>query len=186
MAQAELEVHAHEHGHEHAHAHDGTPFGKAVALSVSLIGVILAVVTIASHRAHTAAVIYRTEANDQWAYYQAKRDREYLAEYAASTTPLIATADTARAQELVKRYTADMAKYKSEAAKIEQDGHLAQSRSKAEEARAAYLDTSEGFFELGLVLSSIYFLARRKMFPYFGAVSAGLGAIFGVYGFFFT
>lgn len=184
MAEAELEAHGGHH--EHGHAHDATPFGKAVALSVSLIGVVLAVVTIASHRAHNAAVIYRTDANDQWAYYQAKREREYLAEYAASTTPLIASTDPARAQELVKRYTADMAKYKSEAAKIEADGQDAVKRSKVEEARAAYLDTSEGFFELGLVLTSIFFLARRKVLPYIGALAACVGAVFGVYGFFFT
>ena len=45
---------------------------------VGVIGIVLASVTIASHRAHTAAVIYRTEANDQWAFYEAKKIREHL------------------------------------------------------------------------------------------------------------
>jgi len=33
-----------------------------------------------SHRAHTQAVIHRTESNDAWAYYQAKKNREYTSE----------------------------------------------------------------------------------------------------------
>src|SRR5579875_1338221 len=45
---------------------------------VAIVSVVLAVVTIASHRAHTAAVIHRTAANDQWAFYQAKQTREHL------------------------------------------------------------------------------------------------------------
>ena len=49
-------------------------------MAAMLAGVVLAVVTIGSHRAHTAAVITRTEANDQWAFYQAKKLREHLLE----------------------------------------------------------------------------------------------------------
>lgn len=182
MAEAELELHGHEHGH--VHEHDGTRFGKAVALKVSVIGVILAVVTIGSHRAHNAAVIHRTDANDQWAYYQAKKTREYVAEYAASTTPLMTTSDPARLQALTKHYSDDVERYKNDAARIEQEARLAVDRSKAEEARALNLDTSEGFFELGLVLSSLFFLARKRILPFIGMAAAAVGAVYAVYGFF--
>src|SRR5581483_7866452 len=37
----------------------------------AILAVLLAVVTIASHRAHTAAIIDKSTANDDWAYYQA-------------------------------------------------------------------------------------------------------------------
>jgi hypothetical protein len=182
-AEAELEVHAgHEHGH--MHEHDTSRFGKWIALKISLIGVILAVVTIGSHRAHTAVIVERTEANDQWAYYQAKREREYLAAYAVATTPFIASADKARSQQLVDQYSADVKRYKSEGADIEKKATAAVEQSKIEEQRALYLDTSEGFFELGLVLSSLFFLSKRKMFPLIGVLSALVGAGFGVYGFF--
>ena len=36
------------------------------------MAVLLAIVTILSHRAHTDAVVFKTEANDKWAFYQAK------------------------------------------------------------------------------------------------------------------
>jgi ammonia channel protein AmtB len=61
-AMAEIEVHP-------AHEHDADPLARRTGMMVGVIGITLAVVTIAAHREHTAAVIHRTEANDQWAYY---------------------------------------------------------------------------------------------------------------------
>jgi hypothetical protein len=44
----------------------------------------------------------------------------------------------------------------------------------------------EGFLELGLVLSSLYFLSKRKFFPIFGGLAAIIGTVLGVAGFFVT
>ena len=51
---------------------------------VGVVGILLSVVTISSHRAHTQAVITRTESNDAWAYYQAKKIRENTSDVAAT------------------------------------------------------------------------------------------------------
>ena len=85
---AELEIHA---GHEHSN----DDFGRRVGVMVGVIGIILAVVTISSHRAHTAAVIERTKANDQWSFYQAKKLRQHLADVGAGLASALAT-DPAR------------------------------------------------------------------------------------------
>jgi hypothetical protein len=182
MAEAEAEVEVHG-GHEHheVHGHDGTAFGKTVALSVSMIGVILAVVTIGSHRAHTAAVIYRSEANDLWSEYQSKRIRGYIAGTVMKLVPV--TTDPAKVQEVLVSFNSDVAKYQKEQKEIQDQANAKEEETKNEERRALLLDSSEGFFELGLVLSSVYFLARRKLLPYFGAVAAAVGAVFGVLGF---
>jgi hypothetical protein len=186
MAEAEVEhehaIHAAE-GHEiHAPQHGMTRFGKGVAVGVSLLGVVLAVVGIASHRAHTAAVIQRTDANDQWAFYQAKKTREYVADAAASLSQAL-TSDPARVQGLVEHYGKEKDRYQHDADGIQQ---LAQDKAKAsehEESRALLLDVSEGFLELGLVLCSLYFLAHRKFFPLLGSVAAIAGAAFGAWAF---
>jgi hypothetical protein len=39
----------------------------------AVLAVALAIVTIASHRAHSHAVLLKTEANDRWSFYQSKR-----------------------------------------------------------------------------------------------------------------
>ena len=44
------------------------------------------------------------------------------------------------------------------------------------------LDVGEGFLELGLVLSSLYFLSKRRLFPHFGAIAALAGIVAGLFG----
>src|SRR5271165_1713567 len=62
--------------------HTADPDTRRVGILVGVVGILLSVVTIASHRAHTQAVIQRTESNDQWSYYQAKKIRENTSEVA--------------------------------------------------------------------------------------------------------
>jgi len=44
------------------------------------------------------------------------------------------------------------------------------------EAKALYFDMGEGLLEIGLVLSSLYFIARKMLFPVIGII-AGVGGI---------
>src|SRR5271165_5916358 len=62
---AELEI--------HREAEGADPAGKTVGILAAVLAVLLAVVTIVSHRAHTDAVLLKSEANDKWSFYQAKR-----------------------------------------------------------------------------------------------------------------
>ncbi|HWG31154.1 MAG TPA: DUF4337 domain-containing protein [Steroidobacteraceae bacterium] len=171
---AEVEIHT---GHEHP----GDEFGRRVGVAVGVIGIVLAVVTIGSHRAHTAAVITRTEANDQWSFYQAKKLREHLVEVSAELAGAL-TADPARVQGLVEQLRSERTRYAHDAEGIEADAKAKESATEREEHRALRLDMGEGFLELGLVLSSLYFLSRRRFFPLIGGVAAIVGAALGIAG----
>ncbi len=172
---AEVEIHT---GHEHA----GDDFGRRVGVVVGVIGIILAVVTIGSHRAHTAAVITRTEANDQWSFYQAKKLREHLVEVGASLANSL-TSDPARVQALIDKFNADRTRYSHDAEDIQKEARGKEDETRHEEARALRLDIGEGFLELGLVMSSLYFLSKRKFFPVIGGIAAIVGSVLGVLGF---
>jgi uncharacterized protein DUF4337 len=156
------------------HAHEVDAFGKRVGVAVALIGVVLSVVTIGSHRQHTAAVVYRTEANDQWAYYQAKKIREYQASVGTSVVSALAT-DSQKAAASLEELGAQRIRYEHDAADIQKEAQQKDAETQRSEMRALRLDLGEGFLELGLVLSSLYFLARKKLFPTAGAISALLG-----------
>jgi hypothetical protein len=171
---AEVEIHT---GHEHP----GDEFGRRVGVAVGVIGIVLAVVTIGSHRAHTAAVITRTEANDQWSFYQAKKLREHLVEVSAELAGAL-TADPARVQGLVEQLRSERTRCAHDAEGIEADAKAKESATEREEHRALRLDMGEGFLELGLVLSSLYFLSRRRFFPLIGGVAASVGAALGIAG----
>src|SRR6478752_6180560 len=100
------------------HAHEVDSFGKRVGVAVAVIGVLLSVVTIASHRQHTAAVVYRTEANDQWAYYQAKKIREYQAEVGVTQLKSLGAADATKVEAGMKALDTQHAKYVSDGEEI--------------------------------------------------------------------
>ncbi|HEY6620060.1 MAG TPA: DUF4337 family protein [Steroidobacteraceae bacterium] len=162
--------------------HAADPNTRRVGILVGVVGIVLSVVTIASHRAHTDAVIHRTEANDQWSYYQAKKTRENTEEVALSLMRSIGT-DPAKIESVAPKLEAARAKYAADAAKILDEANAKDQETKKEENRALYFDIGEGLLELGLVLCSLYFLARKVFFPIFGVLASLTGAILGVMGF---
>src|SRR5260370_7883335 len=64
--------------------HAADRHSRSVGILVGVVGILLSVVTISSHRAHTKAVIDRTESNDLWAYHQAKKIRENTSDVAVT------------------------------------------------------------------------------------------------------
>jgi len=167
---AEVEIHT-------SHEGGGDAFTKTVSVMVGVIGIVLAFVTIASHRAHTAAVIHRTEANDQWSFYEAKKEREHLMDVAAGLLGVVQVANADKAQVLGGRYAKERDRYAADATQIQTEAQAREAESRREEARGLRLDLGEGLLELGLVLTSLYFLARKRLFPVIGILAAAVGAI---------
>ncbi len=162
--------------------HAADPNTRRVGILVGVVGILLSVVTIASHRAHTDAVIHRTEANDQWSYYQAKKIRENTEEVALSLLNSLGT-DPAKTQSIAPKFEAARAKYAADAEKIQEDAKAKDKETEKEEHRALFFDIGEGLLELGLVLCSLYFLARKLFFPVFGVLASLAGTILGIMGF---
>jgi hypothetical protein len=161
--------------------HTADPNTRRVGLLVGVIGILLSVVTIASHRAHTEAVIHRTESNDAWAYFQAKKNREYTSEVALTLLHTLGS-DPAKMEASVQKLEAARAKYAADAVKIQDDANAKDDQTKLEERRALRFDIGEGFLELGLVLCSLYFLARKGFFPIFGVLAGAAGTAMGIWG----
>ena len=162
--------------------HTADPNTRRVGILVGVVGILLSVVTIASHRAHTGAVIHRTESNDEWAFYQAKKIREYSSDVTLTLLQTLST-DSAKIAAPVQKLQAARDKYASDAAKIQDDAHAKEDESKVEEHRALRYDIGEGLLELGLVLCSLYFLARKSLFPVFGVIASIAGTVMAIWGF---
>jgi hypothetical protein len=162
--------------------HAADPNTRRVGILVGMVGILLSVVTIAGHRAHTQAVIHRTESNDEWAYYQAKKIREYTSEVTISVLQTLA-ADSVKTEAPVQKLNAARDKYAADAEKIQEDARRKDKETDVEEGRALRFDIGEGLLELGLVLCSLYFLARNGFFPVFGVLAAAAGTVMGIWGF---
>ena len=77
----------------------------------------------------------------------------------------------------------DKERYARETDEIQKEANAKEKESDHEEQRAVWLDLGEGFLELGLVLSSLYFLSKRRFFPVFGGLAALIGLGLGIYGY---
>jgi hypothetical protein len=142
---------------------------------VGIIGILLAAVTIASHREHTAAVIHKTEANDQWSYYQAKNIRSQVLDVGVTLANTLGKpADTKDAAAMM---AAERDHEAQDADSIQEEAKAKEAESLRAEQRALRFDLGEGLLELGLVLTSLYFLSKKKSFPVFGLTAAAFGLI---------
>src|SRR5690349_19978669 len=108
---AELEIH-HEHGHG-----EEDPYAKKIGIMASVLAVLLAIVTIMSHRAHTEGVLLKTDANDKWSYYQANRIKFHNLELGGDLVNAMPT-QTPEAESVQHRYERDKEKYAKQAVKI--------------------------------------------------------------------
>ena len=165
---AELEIH-----HESEHAID--PTGQSVGILAAVLAVLLAIVTIASHRTHTAAIIHKANANDAWQHYQSTRVKYHNLELGENLLSVIGTQNEA-ADKMLADYKSQKTKYERQQTEISEEATKAQEEAERDEHRALRYDLGEGLLEIALVLSSLFFISRKKMFPALGVI-AGLGGV---------
>lgn len=166
---AELEIH---HEMEGGEGHD--PMGKTIGVLASVLAVVLAVVTIISHRAHTDAVLFKSAANDKWSYYQAKKIKFHSLELGVDLLNAM-PARNATADETLARYEKEKKRYTKESNEAQDDARKTDEKAAHIEDQALRFDFGEGLLEIGLVLTSLYFIARSKLFPVIGVISAVIG-----------
>ncbi|HWD00677.1 MAG TPA: DUF4337 domain-containing protein [Candidatus Sulfopaludibacter sp.] len=166
---AELEIH-HEVGHE------ADPTGRTVGILAAVLAVFLAIVTIASHRTHTAAIIHKSTANDEWSHYQATRVKYHNLELGENLLAVLGGKGTA-ADKMLADYAAQKKDYAQRAADIQKKAEGFDAQAEHDEDRAFRYDVGEGLLEIGVVLSSLYFISKRKMFPVMGLIAGLSGAL---------
>jgi hypothetical protein len=185
---------------QHA-AHD--PFDRHVAMTMVIVAAVLAVVTMFSHREHNATLLYQTKANilhtkasDQWGYYQAKKNRQYLYEADADLLPMIAKdSSNPKATEDAKartddwrtksqKYQQDGSEIENKARELEKESEELQAHSEEAHHRADRFDLGELGVELALVLCSVALLTKRREFWYSGIGIGLLGGAVATSGFF--
>ena len=171
---AELEIH-----HETTHTAD--PTGRRVGIQAAILAVALAIVTIASHRTHTAAIIHKSTSNDQWAYYQATRIKLHSTEMGENLVRTFGASGKA-SDKMVADYESQKKKYEDQSKDLQEKARTQDEAAEADEHRALRFDIGEGLLEIGLVLSSLYFIARKNMFPALGLAAALAGIAIAVAG----
>jgi len=157
------------------------PIGQKVGVLAAVLAVALAVVSIASHRAHTMAVVEKSEANDQWSFYQSKRIKFHSLELGTDMVNLLGR-DKAGADQMLARYESEEKKYAKESKEVEEEAKKKEDETRHTEAQALRYDLGEGMLEIGVVMASLYFIARKRLFPVVSLSFGVLGIVMAVSG----
>lgn len=174
---AELEIH-------HEHEEGGKdPLGRKIGVLASLLAVCLAIVTITSHRAHTEAVLKKADANDKWSFYQSKRIKFHNIELGLDIAAMLGTKDD-ESRKRVARYEKERERYARESEDVQKEAKALETEVVVLEDKALRFDFGEGLIEIGLVLSSLYFISKKAYFPIIGVIAGVAGILVAIAGVF--
>ena len=173
---AALEAHEHHERAEHAaEVHD--PFIGRVSVTIAVLAVITAITgsvevtesngaVVSSSR----AVLAQDQATDSWNAYQAASIKKHMYDLAAGAQP-------AHAADLAKqsaKYTVDQDKYQEQAKAAEEHRTAALEESEGHERRHHSLTIAATLLQIGIAISTVAIITRRRPF-WLGAL--GLGAL---------
>jgi hypothetical protein len=150
---------------------------RPVAFTMSVLAVLVAVTTVLGHRTHTEAVLQQNKATDQWNEYQAKKIRSYNTGLTADLLSVIAVADKDKEEKIAKVYADHQAKWNEDLKQEQEKAEALEKKVEQAEVRATRFDLSEALLEIGLVITSVTLLTRRRIYWYLGLTFAAAGIL---------
>jgi hypothetical protein len=147
-----------------------------VSLTMAVVAVLVATVSLLGHRAHTEEILLQNEVTDKWAYYQAKNLRRNNLEALHDVLNAL-EAKNEKAEQVAKRFETDIERYHEDQKEIQNEARGLESELKHETNRADRFDLGEVFLEIALVVTSITLLTGRKLYWGLGIFFAAVGVI---------
>jgi len=163
-----------ETGEEH---HDN-PLLLPVSLTISILAVLVAGVTLLSHRAHTEELLLQSQATDEWAYYQAKKIRLHENQFNADLLATLTIEDKEKAAALREKYLKEVERYTKDTDDISDKAKEMEHERDLISRRADRFDGGEALLEVGLVICSITLLTKRRAFWLAGMLVSAAGVAF--------
>lgn len=147
-----------------------------VSLTMALVAVLVATISLLGHRAHTEEILLQNKTTDEWAYYQAKNLRRNNLE-ALNDVLSALEGKNEKAEQVSKRFEKDIEKYRDEQGEIQKEAHVLEDELRHETRRANRFDLAEVFLEISLVITSITLLTGLRHFWMLGIVLAITGLV---------
>jgi hypothetical protein len=154
-----------------------------VTVTMAILAVFVAAVSLMGHRSHTEELLKQTEATDQWAYYQAKDIRRHTYDLFLDETSVFTVQAGADADKIKEKYRKEVERYAGEQKDIENEAHQAEAEVKIQRRRADRFDLGEVLLEAALVICSITLLTRKRIFWVIGTILGMFGLAIGAAGF---
>src|SRR5690349_8039962 len=175
MAEEGFEVHGPERHHVEHSAHAGDRLAARIAMMTALLSTAGAWFSYQGGYTQNDAMMYkneavlkRTEASDQWAFYQAKSNKQHLAELAAVLAPAEKRAE----------FEAEVERYKKEKKEIQAKAEALEAETKkynelSEHAMHPHhrLAQATTMIQIAISLAAITVLTR-KLWLFWGSIGA--------------
>lgn len=172
----------HDHEVEHVAQHGGDSFTSRIAVLTAVLSTVGAIFGYMGGHSQNAALLYKndaaiekTSASNQWNYYQAKSNKQNLAELSVTLTSGEAQEKFAQA---VERYKKEKEEIKTEAEKLEALASDADRKSAQEMHVHERWAMATTLLQIAIALSAITLLTRKRwmLVGVYGASAIGLGA----------
>ena len=176
----------HDHEVEHVAHHGGDNFTAKLAMLTAIISTVGAIFGYMGGHSQNAALLYKNEAaiqktsaSNQWNYYQAKSNKQNLAELSITLT----SGETAeKYRQEVVRYKQEKEQIKADAEKLEAAAREADKKSEAEMHVHERWALATTLLQIAIALSAITLLTRKRWLLVGVYGSTAIGLVVGVMG----
>lgn len=171
----------HDHEIEHVTHHGGDSFTSRLAVLTAILSTVGAIFGYMGGHSQNAALLYKNEAaiektsaSNQWNYYQAKSNKQNLAELSVTLTSGEAQQKFTQA---VERYKQEKEEIKTAAEAIEEKAKLADQKSDQEMHVHERWALATTLIQVAIALSAVALLTRKRWMlgAVYGATAIGLG-----------
>ncbi|MDD2608550.1 MAG: DUF4337 domain-containing protein [Giesbergeria sp.] len=172
----------HDHEVEHVAHHGGDDFTSRLAVLTAVISTIGAVFGYMGGHSQNMALLYKNEASiqktaasNQWNYYQAKSNKQNLAELSVTLT---GGEDKEKFRQEVARYQQEKVEIKAAAEKLEEAAEAANKKSDVEMRVHERWAMGTTLLQVAIALAAIALLTRKRwmLLGVYGSTALGLAA----------
>jgi hypothetical protein len=173
----------HDHELEHAGQHGDSHAGQ-IAVVTAVIATVGALFGYMGGATQANAGLYKneaaikqTEASDKWNFYQAKSNKQNLAEFAATIVP---EADRKRYEDKAKRYEGEKADIMAEAKALEAKAEEWSKKSDEQLHQHHRWAQATTALQIAIAMAAIALLTKRKWFEYGVYALSSIGVAAGI------
>ena len=186
MSGAGFHVHGpHEHELEHAAQHEPKGLAGQLAVATAVIATVGAIFAYMGGATQANAGLYKndaaikkTEASNQWNYYQAKSSKQNLSELAIELAPESRRAFYA---DEIKRYKAEKAEIKLAAEKLEAEAKAWDDKSGEQMHQHHRWAQATTALQVAIAMAAIALLTKKKWLEFGVFGLSGIGVVLGAF-----
>jgi hypothetical protein len=163
--------------------HEDNPLAMPVTITLSVLAVLLALVTLLVHRAAKEELLLQTQEADQWAFFQAKNSGLHGMQTGADMLATLAVVDKDKAEALREKYLKEADRYSKEKEEAKDKAEELKNERLVTGRRGDRYESGEVILEIALIISTFTLLTKKKIFWFTGMLLGAVGIAVALSGF---